>query len=329
MAYIDGDGGGMSSDSAIGEWIEKAYEDRSVSWESAAQRVKTWILNQRRRLLDGQDASRVEVSCYRIKDAERAADKLRRRVASDPWTAVPSCVSDVEELLHDLVGVKVLCKSPRDQRLIFEALTDEQCLDTFELVEQKDYACTPKPSGYRACHVILRVPVEGQAAVYTEVQVKTRLQDAWGELTHEDMYKPGAAMNPSAFHEAVARTMAALLSQVDELADDLAEELVSATNPDPAATKDCPTATIGDPNPAVATDVRVRRTGPRYALAVDGNGRQGLIPAYAVRDLIHAKDMINVDDYIHLRDLIPVDVVEDDDGVFYLPRELASAAKGN
>src|SRR5690625_6089355 len=100
--------------------------------------------------------------------------------------------------------------------MMFDALRDPEQLGSFELIEERDYTDPPKASGYRACHVILRIPSDQGAPVFAEIQVKTRLQDAWGELTHEDMYKPGAAMKPSKLHGEFARAMANMLATRSE-----------------------------------------------------------------------------------------------------------------
>lgn len=70
-----------------------------------------------------------------------------------------------------------------------------------------------------------------------------------------------------------------------------------------------------------AVDVRVRRTGPRYALAVDAHGLQGLIPAFAVKELVDSHEMIDVDDFIQVADLLEVDVLEDEKGTYFVPRK--------
>ena len=319
----------MTADLDVAELVARAYGQRMVSWRSAKERVTAWLENQRRQLLDGQDESRLDLSCSRIKEKERTTDKLRQALATKDDVAV-ELVEDVEEVVRDLVGVKVLCKSPRDQRLILEALLDEKKLDAFELVDHKDYVTHPKSSGYRAAHVVLSVPVDGEAPVYAEIQVKTRLQDAWGELTHEDMYKPaGGALRPGRLHHSVASTMAALLAQVDALADELALELSEhGLAPDLAvgavsATEEFESErTEGQRPQTSAVEVRVRRTGPRYALAVDAEGLQGLIPAFAVKELVGSHKMIDVDDFIAVGDLLDVDIFDDEKGTYFVPRGL-------
>nr|WP_216629970.1 RelA/SpoT domain-containing protein [Brevibacterium renqingii] len=295
--------------------VERAYVERIDAWQTAAVRIKHWLKEQQKGLLKDKDISRLDVDGHRIKDAARTLAKLTEKADEDPQLSVHG-TADVEDQIRDIVGVKVLCKSPRDQRMMFAALCDPEQLGAFELIEQKDYTKPPKASGYRACHVTLRIPSDQGAPVFAEIQVKTRLQDAWSELTHEDMYKPGAAMKPSKLHGEFARAMANMLATVDDMADTLAVELTALTDPEPELGLD----ELREKENG--TEVRVRATGPKYALAVDGFGRQGLVPAFAIRRLSGTKGTIKVNDYIHLDDRLRVSVEEDSKGLYYIPLEL-------
>lgn len=291
-------------------WVARAYERRLAAWEQAQATALKWLEHECDRLIEGGDRSRLDNSQSRIKDQDRALDKLLRKI--DAGTANVASVRGVEKHITDIVGLKVLCKSTRDQAALFATLRDSDRLGRIRLTEARDYVTHPKPSGYRACHVLLSVPVSEGAPVTVEIQIKTRLQDAWGELTHEDLYKPGAAMSPGRFHGSVARAMSALLAEVDLLADDLAEELenLAVEAQEPIADEDD------------VRVVRVRTTGPKYALAVDDRGQQGLIPARAVRAVLGSKDFIRVDKYLPEGRRLTARVQQGEDGVFYLPVDL-------
>lgn len=311
----------------IETWVDRAYARRRDVWEQALEVATGWLTLECDRLMEGGDRTRLDCSQSRIKDQDRTVDKLLRRVDRKPIRI--SSVRGVEKQITDLVGIKVLCKSTRDQSALFAALSsiptagprgqapapDSTSTAPVRLLEVRDYITEPKPSGYRACHVLISVPVEGAAPVTVEIQIKTRLQDAWGELTHEDLYKPGAAMSPGRFHGSVARAMSALLAEVDLLADDLAEELETVAV---AAGENVP-----DDDDVIR--VRVRSTGPKYALAVDGRGQQGLIPARAVRALLGSKEFIRVDKYLPEGRRLNVRIQHRDGGVFYLPVDLGDS----
>ena len=61
------------------------------------------------------------------------------------------------------------------------------------------------------------------APVTCELQVRTLLQDSWGELTHEDTYSKAGELPPLV--EVLSTRMADLLATLDDIAEDLRNEL--------------------------------------------------------------------------------------------------------
>ncbi|AYJ50435.1 GTP pyrophosphokinase [Rhodococcus sp. P1Y] len=308
----------MTAPTAIDDLVDEAYSVRRRAWQAALVTAQNFLETIADEILDNVDRDRLNAQSARIKDPARAADKLRRKIA-EGRIPEPSTVSDVVDALGDLIGIKVLCKSPRDLHAFVDALEracrDPECSVRFAK-DPMDYVAYPKPSGYRAYHAVLLVRVathQGDLDVKVEVQVKTRLQDAWGELTHEDMYKPGEALKPTEAHNGYARRMADLLLQVDLMADDLAAQLDSQT----AVSKDAVAQPSLVPKDSAIISARVTRTGPRYALAVGPDGRRGLIPARSVKAVIGAKDRIAVDDYLEVGDVVQVVVEDAEDALYY------------
>lgn len=308
----------VTAASTIDELVDDLYLQRGRAWQAALVTAQNFLETIADEILDNVDRDRLNAGTARIKDPARAADKLRRKIA-EGRIAPPTDVDDVVDALGDLIGIKVLCKSPRDLHAFVDALEaachDPDCSVRFAR-EPMDYVEFPKPNGYRAYHAILLVRVathQGDLDVKVEVQVKTRLQDAWGELTHEDMYKPGEPLKASKKHVDRARQMAELLLQVDLMADELAAQLDSQTavSNDPVAE---PTLVPKDPE---IISARVTRTGPRYALAVGPDGRRGLIPARSVKAVIGVKDRIAVDDYLEVGDEVRVVVEDSEDALYY------------
>jgi putative GTP pyrophosphokinase len=298
---------------AVSGAVADTYARRLTAWQLAAEILEAWLSAQCEALLDGADRARMLVAPSRIKDQRRTADKLRGKLTSGPATP-----ATVEAEVRDLVGTKVLCKSTRDQRLLADRLRKHAPTNGITLLGEKDYVLEPKASGYRSIHMHFEVSVPGHAPVVVELQIKTRLQDSWGELTHEDLYKPGAPIKTSDFHNAVAATMANLLAEVDRLADHLAVELESTVIPD----EDEELAGVAPE--AETRMVRVRTTGPRYALAVDDDGVQGLIPVYAVRRLADTGGYVRVHEFVRKGDVLEATLVENSKGVYFIPVALAA-----
>lgn len=60
----------------------------------------------------------------------------------------------------------------------------------------ENYIINPKPSGYRALHVLANINYNSFIQkelmvdkIIFEIQIRTRLQDAWGDITHELYYR--------------------------------------------------------------------------------------------------------------------------------------------
>lgn len=319
-----------ATDRELDEAIRELYGQRSASWELARLRAVAELERLTTKLLGrDEDPDRLRVNSGRIKDRQRAADKLKRKwvVSNELPTGDEIC-----DTLGDIVGVKVIGKTLRDLELFIDRLQTMVASPDHEFAladTPRDYIGHPKPSGYRARHEFLLVPVavpdSGKVhRVRVEVQIKTMLQDAWGELTHEDMYKPGPGpLKPDSFHEQLANTMAGLLSEVDKLADALASQLDAKVTPESPAR-------VGDGAQELETAV-VTKTGPRFALARTLDGRQGLIPAVVVKDLVGSPTRIDVDDFITEGATLTVRRVENEEGFYLHPavrEELVAASEG-
>lgn len=168
----------------------------------------------------------------RVKDSVRLWAKMhlpkyRDRVSS--LAAIP-------EVVDDLVGVRVVCTNKSDVEKIRSVVDRWACLsaDTsdskfgvaVESGSQRDYILEPKASGYRAYHLNLltNVPqIGGMVTVRGELQIRTLLQDGWGELTHEDTYKPGQEV--PRLVSLLSLRMGELLATVDDIAEDIQGDL--------------------------------------------------------------------------------------------------------
>ena len=98
-------------------------------------------------------------------------------------------IDSVEENIHDIAGVRVICSYIDDIYLVAEALLKQ---DDITLVTRKDYIENPKANGYRSLHLIVKVPVflsERRLEMEVEVQLRTIAMDFWASLEHQLHYK--------------------------------------------------------------------------------------------------------------------------------------------
>ena len=98
-------------------------------------------------------------------------------------------IEHIDEHIHDIAGVRVICSYIDDVYLVAEALLKQ---DDITLVTQKDNIQNPKENGYRSLHLIIKVPVflsERKLEMEVEVQLRTIAMDFWASLEHQLHYK--------------------------------------------------------------------------------------------------------------------------------------------
>ena len=119
---------------------------------------------------------------YRVKKPRSILEKLKRR-------GYPVTLQSVEENLHDVAGIRVICSYVQDIYMVADMLTSQ---NDITLLEVKDYIANPKPNGYRSLHLVVQIPVffsDGCKPLKVEVQIRTIAMDFWASLEHQLKYK--------------------------------------------------------------------------------------------------------------------------------------------
>lgn len=107
------------------------------------------------------------------------------------------------EIVRDLLGARVVCWFLDDcyGLLNFIRTSNHFTVHDLDHLPIRDYIKEPQSAGYRAIHVYADVVYDsvhrevGKDAVVVpeqiicEIQVRTKLQDAWADITHEFFYK--------------------------------------------------------------------------------------------------------------------------------------------
>jgi putative GTP pyrophosphokinase len=99
------------------------------------------------------------------------------------------------EVITDLIGARVICWFVDD---CYGMLDYIQATTQFRIEPRslEDYIRNPKPTGYRAIHLLADVSYDRvktyrkqrtivEDRMICEIQIRTKLQDAWAEFTHE------------------------------------------------------------------------------------------------------------------------------------------------
>ena len=134
------------------------------------------------------DRNPIETIKTRLKAPESILEKLQRR-------GLPVTVESIEENIHDVAGVRVVCSYTSDIYVLAETFSRQ---DDIRVLETKDYIRTPKPNGYRSLHLIVETPIylhTEKRLMKVEVQFRTISMDFWASLEHKIRYKKNLPNN--------------------------------------------------------------------------------------------------------------------------------------
>lgn len=131
----------------------------------------------------------------RIKSYDSAIKKLERK--DWPTFYYPT------DVISDLVGARIVCWFIDDCYGILEFIKSSSQLSIIDN-SIEDYIKNPKESGYRSIHILANLPYDSvkndsgtieivNDKIVCEIQIRSKLQDAWGDITHEFHYKAKSA----------------------------------------------------------------------------------------------------------------------------------------
>ena len=205
----------------FGNWYN-AY--RADTLEPALDRAMDALQRELDDALSDRDLARIRSISGRVKSKRRTW----RKVNQPRYRQQIATVDGIPRLIDDLIGIRLTGTNLRDLEMVQVALESlphhagKKRPLSLDPTSERDYVEHPKESGYRGWHVNLAVQLDG-APVTCELQVRTLLQDSWGELTHEDAYSKSGELPPLV--EVLSMRMADLLATLDDIAEDLRSEL--------------------------------------------------------------------------------------------------------
>lgn len=170
---------------------------------------------------------RIPISCRTKEEASLLAKAFHRgKPYADPY-------SDIE----DKVGVRVVVLFTDDIRLVETAITScDEWIATKARDFEDERLLKPFEFDYQSLHYIVRakagLPYKGidiQAGIACEIQIRTILQHAYSELTHDTIYKPCVQAEPDV-KRAAAKSMA-LIEATDDYFTQVRERLALAQAP--------------------------------------------------------------------------------------------------
>jgi putative GTP pyrophosphokinase len=155
----------------------------------------------------------------------KSLDSFLKKVAGAGW---PEFYYPTE-VAKDLIGARVVCWFVDDCYGFLEAIRGSTHFSVFTEGESavRDYIAQPQPAGYRAIHCFAELTydsverVDGRVSVSAqrrpcEIQVRSKLGDAWGDVTHEFFYKAKNLGIEEKQYEEFLADIAARLHQEDK-----------------------------------------------------------------------------------------------------------------
>ena len=192
--------------------LREIYEHKLPELCRAKARIKS-LLKEVVLAIEDRNLVRAEVLCVRIKDFPSLQRKARKN-GWQPDQALWRCT--------DLIGGRVVCNNIEDVHRFAELLKERLPLFLDFDLDVQDYISEPKGGGYRALHVNFRLDFVVEHfqmhSVPCEVQIQTRLQNAWAELSHDDIYKQSGLPEDL---RARANDLAEILAAADKIASDI------------------------------------------------------------------------------------------------------------
>ena len=173
------------SQGELRDWVTKyagLYQEMMAYYRCAMMAVETKfnVLNEELSLR--YDRNPIETVKTRLKAPESIIDKMVRR-------GFPLTVESIEQNIHDIAGVRVICAFPSDIYNLADMFLRQ---DDIHLLERKDYFEHPKSNGYRSLHLVVETPIflhDSKRMMKVEVQFRTISMDWWASLEHKIRYK--------------------------------------------------------------------------------------------------------------------------------------------
>lgn len=146
---------------------------------------------------------------YRIKDEARLIEKIDQENSSSANNVKPITHKNFQERIGDLIGIRVICLRLSDIKKVeiyLELLVEEKILQFIQEPDQKRSFVLPvdpdeavpqdinlQYSGYSSIHYQIRLGENSDAPeelkmIQVELQLRTILEEAWGEIDHKYRY---------------------------------------------------------------------------------------------------------------------------------------------
>lgn len=192
----------MSEQSRSGRWMdESVFEELRFDYMQIRGVYQAAIreIDARLKTLDSEFSYRHRHNpIHHIESRVKSLPSIVKKLRS---LGIPVSIINAKKNLHDIAGVRVVCRYVDDIYRIANLLLSQ---DDVLLIQEKDYIKNPKENGYRSLHIVVDVPVymiEGRLFTPVEIQIRTVAMDFWATLEHGIRYKASEEVPDSIVHE--------------------------------------------------------------------------------------------------------------------------------
>ena len=192
--------------------LSQIYKSKRPVLRRARDRLRS-ILEKIIENIEDRKLVRAQIRRLRIKKLSSVQEKAD----TNGWSA-----ADALWRCSDLIGARVVCNNIEDVYRFRELLKERLARPGDDDFKVQDYISNPQDGGYRALHVDFMLDLSEHPLqrdrVPCEVQIQSRLQDAWAVLTHDDIYKQPELPEDL---RARAKDIAEVLAAADKIASDI------------------------------------------------------------------------------------------------------------
>ena len=170
--------------------------------------------------------SPIEQVTGRVKTIASILDKAQKK-------NIP--VSEIEEKLLDIAGVRIICQFVEDIRKVAAIIRKRTDM---EVILERDYINHMKDSGYRSYHMIVNYEVQtlqGGRNIKVEIQIRTLAMNFWSTIEHSLQYKYKKNI-PDHIREKLTNAANAIISLDNEMSA-VRSEIMDAQNSSQTHTK--------------------------------------------------------------------------------------------
>lgn len=299
-------------DEEISGWYNSVNRAITAAMEDAARQIGELFDVK----LTPEERRRVRITAKRIKGATQLLNKIKKPYFLNQINSI----DDISRIIPDIIGIRIVCSNKNLVTRIVKIIEEEILTDTdnhnsltapnYSESPIADYVTNPHSTGYRAIHIVIGVQsgASGKFFIFNcEVQIRTLLQDAWGELSRADFYNTVDVPLPNEVLT-YSRHLAEILAANDGLVDSLVDAVSQASSKlQPPNTTVTPITTLNE-SPLTAVIERVENE--RLFLLLQG-GRKGIVH---VDDFRSSSEIpIDLTQHFHPEEELTVEIIRQDE----------------